>query len=148
MPSRASGAIPTGVARTGTSQASASSTASPNPSRSEGTSTALAALTHNGTWLGSTFSSIEQRRVTGDGARAIVALLGAPGVGGEQQVGAARIEPERGASRGPRDRPEAFGVHAAREHGDLTAPRPPGNLPRQWLGHGPDQVQPAQSRRA
>ena len=46
--------MPTGVASTGTSHASASSTASPKPSRSDGTSTALAALTHSGTRSGST----------------------------------------------------------------------------------------------
>ena len=44
MPSSASGCTPTGVASTGTSQASASSTAKPNPSRLEGTRTASDAL--------------------------------------------------------------------------------------------------------
>ncbi len=53
-----SGAIPTGVLSTGTLQASASSAASPKPSRSEGTSTALAALTHSGTRSGSTAPSV------------------------------------------------------------------------------------------
>ena len=54
MPLRACAWTPTGVAATGTSHASASSTASPKPSRSLGTTTALAALTHNGTRVGAT----------------------------------------------------------------------------------------------
>ncbi len=57
-PASAWGAIPTGVASTGTSQASASSTASPNPSRSEGAITALTAFTHSGTADGSTLPSV------------------------------------------------------------------------------------------
>ena len=51
IPASASGAIPTSVARTGTSHPSASSTASPNPSRSEVTSTALAAFSDYLDWL-------------------------------------------------------------------------------------------------
>src|SRR5690348_3107129 len=57
IPLSASGWIPTGVASTGTSHASASSTASPKPSRSDGTSTAFAALTHSGTSAGATVPS-------------------------------------------------------------------------------------------
>ena len=57
-PASACACIPTGVASTGTSHASASSTASPKPSRSEGTTTALAALTHSGTRSGSTPPSV------------------------------------------------------------------------------------------
>ncbi len=57
-PSSTCGAIPTGVATTGTSQASASSTASPSPSRSDGITTALAALTHSGTSSGGTSSRL------------------------------------------------------------------------------------------
>ena len=48
MPRSSAGATPTGVESTGTSQASASTATSPNPSFSEVTSTALAALTQSG----------------------------------------------------------------------------------------------------
>ena len=98
----ASGAIPTGVASTGTSQASASSVASPNPSRSDGTSTALAALTNSGTRSGSTPPSVSSARVAGDLLRAIEALLGPRRVGREQHVRAVGIEPELGARVGAR----------------------------------------------
>ena len=109
--------MPTGVARTGTSQASASSTASPKPSRSDGTSTALAALTHRGTRSGSTRAERRAARTPAasrERERAIVALLRTGGVGGEQEVrpargpGPARRAPARGgadgSARGPRRR--------------------------------------------
>ena len=50
--------MPTGVASTGTSQASASSTDKPKPSRSEGTSTQLAALIQSATLSGGTPPSV------------------------------------------------------------------------------------------
>ncbi len=103
MPASASGWMPTGVASTGTSQASASSTARPKPSRSEGTSTALAALIQSGTRVGLDAAEREQLDVAGAARGAVEALLGPRGVGGEEQVGRVAREPELGA-RAPRAR--------------------------------------------
>ena len=98
------GWMPTGVASTGTSQASASSTARPKPSRSEGTSTALAALTHSGTRSGVDRAERQQLDAGRDGERerAVVALLRrAPGRRGTAGR-AARVEAElaRACARG------------------------------------------------
>ena len=119
-PSSASGWMPTGVASTGTSQASASSTARPKPSRSEGTSTALAALTHSGTRSGST-AEREQlgARPLGDRERAVMPLLGSRGVGREQQVGRSGSRPSSARAARARSAGSAP-VDSARQH--LRAP--------------------------
>ncbi len=85
---------PTGVASTGTSQASASSAARPNPSRSDGTTTALAALTQSGTRSGSTSPQRQQLDVAGQrlgaGRSASRGAPGRPGTAGSGRPGQAR----------------------------------------------------------
>ena len=61
IPSSDTGWIPTGVPNAGTPHASASITASPKPSSSDGTSTALAALIQYGTSSGATPPSVSSR---------------------------------------------------------------------------------------
>ena len=116
--SRASGWMPTGVASTGTSQASASSTASPKPSRSEGTRTALAALIHRGTLDGVDAAQREQLDLdrARERERAVVALLRAGGVGCEQQVRPRGVEAQLGARLRSWQRAEALEIHAAGQH--------------------------------
>ena len=102
IPSSASGWTPTGVASTGTSQASASSTARPKPSRSDGTSTTSAALTHDGTSSGGDVPERQELRpgALGDLAGAVGALLRAGGVGREE--GERRVRVESRVARGTR----------------------------------------------
>ena len=116
-PASASGWIPTGVASTGTSQASASSTASPKPSRSEGTSTALAALTHSGTSAGcdACRASAAPRRPRPARARSW-RFSGRAGSAGNSRYGPLRVEAEGAPGLRARDRPEAPHVDAAGEH--------------------------------
>ena len=129
IPSSASGAIPTGVASTGTSHASASSTASPKPSRSDGTSTALAALTHSGTSSGCTSPSVSSGTSPATAARAVEALLRARRVGGEQQAGRVGVEPEprarlaRAAAGGSAARSTPHGSTATRRRVPAPATR-------------------------
>ena len=144
----ASGWTPTGVASTGTSQASASSTARPKPSCSDGTRTALTAFTHSGTTSGSIPPSVNSCAplACASGEGAIVALARAGRVRGEQHVGRPLAQAELRTRVGPRKRAEALDVHAAGEH-DCTPPR----CPRRQLGgeaggRGGEQVQDRQRR--
>ena len=115
----------------GTSQASASSTASPKPSRSDGTRTALAALTYSGTCLRRPVAEREQRNAAGDRERSVVALLGPARVGREQQVAAVRLEIQGGrAACVARDRAEAVEVDAGGEHRGARPAPPISGSPR------------------
>ena len=121
--------------------------ASPNPSRSEGTSTALAALTHSGTASGVDVAQAEQRDLAGDLRGAPVeALLGPRGVGGEQQAGRSGSSPSSARASRAVDRSEAVQIDAARA---APATRPPDgparNLARQRLGDHGDQVHQPQA---
>ena len=138
---------PTGVASTGTSQASASSAASPKLSRSDGTSTALAALTHSGTWSGSTRPSVEQpaRRRRAASARSW-RFSGRPGSAGNSRYGPSRVEPERRA-RLRRAGSAGSGRGRRRRAGPRVRPAPPSAGPaRERLGHGRDEVEQRQRR--
>ena len=145
----ASAWTPTGVASTGTSHASASSTASPKPSRSEGTSTALAALTHSGTRSGSTPAERQQRhaRSLRERARAIVALLGARWIGGEQDERLLGLQFELRACPRARQRPEAIEVHATRQHARAPARGASRQFLRERRGGGGEQPDRRQHRR-
>ena len=106
MPSSATGWMPTGVPNAGTPHASASITASPNPSACDGTSTALAALIQYGTSSGGTPPSVSSVDVAGGLARAVVALqrprrdrAGTAGSGRRGRARAARAPRARGIGR-------------------------------------------------
>ncbi len=89
----------------------------------------------------------EQRGVAGDRCRAVMALLGPGRVGGEQQVRAVRIEPERPACLGTRDRAEALEVDPAREHrARQAAPCAGWQLCGERLGGGRHEVDEPQAR--
>ena len=98
---------PTGVESTGTSHASASSTASPNPSRSDGREHRVGGVDPQRHLRRLDAPERQQLDVAGDRARAVVALLGPARVGGEQEVGAVRAQAELRAGLGARDRREA-----------------------------------------
>ena len=127
--------MPTGVENTGTSQASASSTARPNPSRSEGTSTALAALTHSGTAAGLDVAESQQlAHVAGDGLGAVVALLG-PSPGRRGTAGSGPLDRARAGARVAPSRSGGSDRCRRRTGAPPVAPAngPRGNLPRQRL---------------
>ena len=116
--------MPTGVESTGTSQARASTAASPKPSLSELTSTAAAALIRSQTVSGAAPPEGQQLCLdrVGDRERPIVALDRSGRVGGKEQIAAAGVEAEslprlargRGSKR-PRSAPQ--GRTAARPSG-------------------------------
>ena len=105
---------------------------SPNPSRSEGTSTALAALTHSGTSVGPTSPSASSGTSPATAQREVVALLGArrdrPGTAG---TGPSGSSPSARSRLGARDRLEA--VRCRRRTGStatLAGARPARDLAR------------------
>ncbi len=134
------------MASTGTSHASASSAARPKLSRSDGTSTALAALTYCGTWAGSTCPSASSGTSPASAERPVVALLRAVGVGREQQVRTFGLQSELSARLRSRDRAEAIGGDAGGEDRAPAPQRPSRDLARERLGHGRDEVEPGQRR--
>ncbi len=132
--------MPTGVASTGTSQASASSTASPNPSRSEGTSTAFAAFINSGTAVGVDPTEREQLGAARHRDGAVVTLLRSRWIRGEEQVGAVGAQPELLARRLARERAEALEVDAAGQHLRSQPRRFPRDLLHQSGGGGAEDV--------
>ena len=93
------------------------------PRARRGRATALAALTHSGTRAGSTPPSVSSSAPTrcASASGEVVALVGARGVGGEQQVGARGVEAELGARLRALDRAEALEVDAAGQHDGAPA---------------------------
>src|SRR3954449_12318380 len=121
--------MPTGVARTGVSHASASIAARPKPSASEGTRTASAALIQSGIWSGGVAPSVTRRGPGGGGrsrgraggfappggaggggqlAGAVGALARPGGVGGEEQDWVVGVQAEPDARLGLRPGGEAI----------------------------------------
>ena len=142
------GGCPTGVASTGTSQASASSTARPKPSRSDGTITALAALTHSGTRSGSTepsVSSVAPVRSATATARSCL-FSGRAGSAGNSRYGPrgrdrARRAPARGGSAGSARCPRRRAAPRARRRAAA-----PGQRRQEWRGDGGGKVDQRQHR--
>jgi hypothetical protein len=124
-PARASAAIPTGVAITGTSHASASSTARPKLSRSDDEMTAFAALTHRGTADGSMSPSVNTGTSPATATARSNRFSGRAGSAGNSRYGplGSRPRAERASARGiGRNRPRST-PHGSTARGPPNAVR-------------------------
>ena len=95
IPPSATGWMPTGVAKAGTSHASASITDSPKPSSCDGTSTALAALIQYGTSSGATPPMVSSGMSPANSRARSKRLSGRPGSCGKRRYGPAGSRPSR-----------------------------------------------------